>query len=152
MSSDEAARLASGPGPGERAGGMGVTWMRFTSDGDAASVIDRARDVLLRLVDLPLEAFDDMATGDLLPDWFMASFGPEPEDGKWPNNLDYWSFFGWLYWLNPEVRIWRWWDAEVSDPSHGTVTIQINDWPTPVAALEWLLIACGATSAQYFES
>ena len=47
---------------------------------------------------------------------------------------------------------WRWWDARAVDADHGTIEIQVADWPTPVAALSWLLLAAGATGTDYRES
>ena len=43
--SAESERLIRGPRPGERPGGLGLTRMDFVADGDAAAVVDRARDV-----------------------------------------------------------------------------------------------------------
>ena len=42
--SAESERLVRGPRPGERPGGLGLTRMNFVADGDAAAVVDRARE------------------------------------------------------------------------------------------------------------
>ena len=168
---DESERLVRGPRPGERPGGLGLTRMNFVADGDAAAVVDRARDVMLRLAGLPASAFNDVATGDLLPEWFLAAFarqplaGQCPQDGEWtypvfddrfgggqcPQDGD-WTLEGWLYWADPGERPWRWWDARAVDADRGTIEIQVTDWPTPVGALSWLLLAAGATGTDYRES
>ena len=88
---------------------------------------------------------------DLLPGWFLAAFARRPLAGQCPQDGD-WTLEGWLYWADPDERPWRWWDARVVDADHGTIEIQVADWPTPVAALPWLLLAAGATGTDYRES
>ena len=141
--SDESERLVWGPRPGERPRGLGLTRMNFVADGDAAAVVDRARDVMLRLAGLPASAFNDVATGDLLPEWFLAAFARRPLAGQCPQDGD-WTLEGWLYWADP--------DARAVDADRGTIEIQVTDWPTPVGALSWLLLAAGATGTDYRES
>lgn len=97
--SAESERLIRGPRPGERPGGLGLTRMNFVADGDAAAVVDRARDVMLRLAGLPASAFNDVATGDLLPRWFLAAFTRQPLAGQCPQDGD-WTLEGWLYWAD----------------------------------------------------
>ena len=149
--SAESERLVRGPRPGERPGGLGLPRMDFAADGDAAAVVDRARDVMLRLAGLPASAFNDVATGGLLPGWFLAAFARQPLAGQCPQDGD-WTLEGWLYWADPGERPWLWWDARAADADHGTIEIQVADWPTPVAALSWLLLAAGATGTDYRES
>ena len=98
--SAESERLVRGPRPGERPGGLGLTRMNFAADGDAAAVVDRARDVMLRLAGLPASAFNDVATGGLLPEWFLAAFARQPLAGQCPQDGD-WTLEGWLYWADP---------------------------------------------------
>ena len=105
--SDESERLVWGPRPGECPRGLGLTRMNFVADGDAAAVVDRARDVMLRLAGLPASAFNDVATGDMLPEWFLAAFarqplaGQCPQDGEWTYPVFDDRFGGWLLSTSP---------------------------------------------------
>lgn len=124
--------------------------MKFSTPGSPQLVIERARNVLLPLVDLESSAFSDGAAHRLLPAWFMEMFSRQPLPGQ---SESVWDIDGWLGWIDPEERPWRWWNAYVltKDLHAGTVEIQIDDWPTPVAALSWLLLASGADATEYIE-
>ncbi len=50
----------------------------------------------------------------------------------------------WLFWMEPSERIWEWWDVSIQDSNHARIRIVVHDWPTPLAALEWLIKTSGA--------
>ncbi|MDO5082956.1 MAG: hypothetical protein Q4D89_06095 [Arachnia propionica] len=150
--SGEPLRLLRGHAGDDKPGGLTLVLMHLTSDGDAEGVIERAREVMLRLAHLPLSAFSDLSAADNLPSWFTQAFAPEPADGVIDLQDERWPMSGWLYWMDPDQRPWRWWDTAIQDPNHATVRFGISDWPPPVGALEWLLTACGATSVEYSET
>ena len=79
-------------------------------------------------------------------------FSRQPLPGQ-PDSESAWTINGWLGWIDPDERPWRWWNAYIlgEEQNTGVVEIQINDWPTPVASLSWLLMASGATSTDYIE-
>lgn len=56
-----------------------------------------------------------------------------------------WSLADWLHWLEPSQREWFWWDAFLQSRNTLLERVQVNGWPTPLGALEWLLRVCGAT-------
>ena len=61
-----------------------------------------------------------------------------------------WSLEDWLYWFEFENRYWYWWDAKfLPESDRILVQLEIDDWPFPSDALQWLFIVAGASS---FES
>jgi hypothetical protein len=74
--------------------------------------------------------------------WFLGSFyegspamhrfraDPVGNDGP------IWTLSGWLFWLDPDERLWRWWDCDVTSVDEFMVKLVVFDWPTPSGALK----------------
>ena len=67
---------------------------------------------------------------------------------KWQEGEGTWSLEAFLHWFRPSERYWYWWDAAVEDPDTLRVSLEIEDWPVPWAALRWLFRAAGALHAE----
>ena len=76
-----------------------------------------------------------------LPGWFLAETVDDAEVRDCV--VDRWSLRAWLYWFQPGLRKWRWWDAEANG-SRLRVRLLVLERPYLRGALEWLLkVACG---------
>lgn len=147
-------RLTSGPAPGEQPEGL-LAQLVAHCDGDATAVLERAREVLSVVLKqpepLPLEQWRNK-----LPDWFVQKCAAEitREEAERRRHLPMdqraslaqnWSLSAWLYWLRPDERPWRWWNAEVTSPDFLRVCLVVPGLPYPSGAIEWL-IRCGGAS------
>jgi hypothetical protein len=162
MTADELRRLLDGPRPDEQPDRAGLLTVTARCAGDAAEVLARAREVLAVVLthsDGPWPSEQDWR--DLLPSWFVEACAEEetPEQtqqrlARWremsiqeraeETRNERWSLNNWIAWFEPEERQWFWWSAEVQDPDHLVVRVEVAGWPAPTGALEWLLRACGA--------
>jgi hypothetical protein len=156
MEYDELCHLRGGLGADETAQGLGLDSIDVRCDSDAQLTLDRVKECLAMVI----EHCDDGADTGVdreLPSWFLNSFvegspammryradNPGKESSSW--TLD-----SWLYWFDSDERMWRWWDAEVISPNMITIRLVALDWPTPTAALKWLLYAAGAISVKYVD-
>ena len=50
-----------------------------------------------------------------------------------------WSFSNWIYWFEPDVRVWRWWRLEIIDDNKFNIEIVASQDVIPSGALEWLI-------------
>ena len=159
---DELRHVGAGPRSGERPGGVGTVTVTVKARGDAAMVIDRAREVMSSLIDRAGPPWPAMeAWREILPSWFIAACSPErPREEveqwlKWWRSLSpdeqaratkeqQWTLADWLFWLDPHERQWFWWDAVVDDRDTARVVVEVAGWPAPLGALDWLLRASGA--------
>jgi hypothetical protein len=57
--------------------------------------------------------------------------------------IDKWSLRAWVYWFQPGMRKWRWWDAADAG-GRLEVRILVLDRPYLRGALEWLLQAAAS--------
>jgi hypothetical protein len=71
-----------------------------------------------------------------LPDWFTGACVDDVQVRDCV--LDKWSLRAWVYWFRPDLRKWRWWDAEVDD-DRLSITLLVEQRPYLRGALEWLL-------------
>jgi hypothetical protein len=78
----------------------------------------------------------------LLPDWFVDACVDDAEIRDCV--LDKWSLRAWVYWFQPDLRQWRWWDARVED-DRLMLTVLVQQRPYLRGALEWLLKVAGAS-------
>jgi hypothetical protein len=161
---DERRHLERGPAQGERLAGFGTTTVRAVCDGDAEAVLARSRAVMDRVIAQQLGEWPgDDAWPGLLPEWFVRACAPErtdeeeaawlarwdrlsPEEREREEHAAAWTLLAWVYWLEPGERQWWWWDAAIEGPEMIVVEVTIDDWPTPLGALEWLLRAAGAVN------
>ncbi|MCG7537914.1 hypothetical protein [Pseudoalteromonas sp. OOF1S-7] len=136
--------------------------LRVRCNGDAAQVLDRAKEVMLTLLSCTKgKCFQYIKWTNALPSWFVQCCGRElssdeleeylskwrllsPEEQEKMENEQDWSLDDWLYWLEPEQRTWYWWSSNRLNDDLFELVIVVRDWPTAIGSLEWLLKASGA--------
>lgn len=96
-----------------------------------------------------------------LPSWFVEACAPEeskkealqwlerwralpPAEQAAASARARWSLLDWLYWMDPARREWHWWDAQLVDQQTLKLLVEVDSWPAPLGAVEWLLRASGA--------
>ena len=122
----------------------------------AIEVLNGVREVLLDV--LPRTPDSGLSLDrwrELLPSWFVQEFAKEPtveelkawatvpveERAKLKSN---WPLSSWIYWFDEEdERIWRWQGAKVVNDYEFWVALDLEEDPSPIGALEWLLEASG---------
>ncbi|MGW2561767.1 hypothetical protein ACWCXB_21435 [Streptomyces sp. NPDC001514] len=162
---NELRRIRTGPERDEQAF---VVRVHFSAD-DPVSVVERARDVLGRVVEhldpWPAEG----AWAQLLPPWFIQACAPERSaDPSWDaaawlakwqamtpaekisHSQGPWTLSNWLYYFDPidgegDDRSWWWWDAGSSGPDTGWFDVATTGWPFGTGSLHWLIEASGGT-------
>lgn len=161
----ELERIAHGPPPKAKPGGIGT--VRFTVRCPLGSddVLTKAKSVLRCVDKAALENWpSEEEWAEILPDWFVAACAPEmsraqaeewlaswkrlskDEQARVELEKD-WSLADWLYWMEPANREWFWWDTKSADDvDHILVAIEVDGWPFPWGALRWLFKACGASA------
>jgi len=77
-----------------------------------------------------------------LPAWFVDSCVDDVEIRDCV--VDRWSLRAWVYWFQPGLRKWRWWDAAATD-GRLEVRILVLERPYLRGALEWLLKVAAAS-------
>ena len=143
MNVDELRRLDAGPMEDERSE-VGWQTLRLATDGEPPAVLEKCREVLRAALKVADETPgpSDAQWAAILPAWFMATF--EGDQSRWNS----WEWAGWVQWLSPDMREWRWWDAYVTGDRTADVLIETPGWPSPLGAVENLLLRCGATSVK----
>ncbi len=133
----------------------------FKCDGNAAEVLNRAREAITIVSDATLDGpwptLDEWM--NLLPKWFVAACKPEEEPNvnlEYPEDLEErramyfrnkWKVSSWVGWLEPEDRRWLWLDAEVLDPDTVLAHVDVVTDPSDLGAppgFWWLFAAAGA--------
>lgn len=133
-------RLVSDPPEGYHGLGTLVS-IRIEAD-DVGTVVCRIKPVL-RVV-LEEQSGDKSFTHKLsFPRWFVDAC-LENEHESIPSEGGGRSMENWLFWMEPSEKIWEWWDVSIQDSNHARIRIVVHDWPTPLAALEWLIKTSGA--------
>lgn len=148
--------------PDETPGGVGLVRLTADAAGDAAAVLDRARDVMRVILehshgdwpvaqewtrDLPgsfVMAAGEEESREEAERWLVEWRELSPSDQVTASRAAAWSLSDWLYWMDPIRREWHWWDGAADDPHHLWVEVVVDGWPTAVGALRWLLKASGA--------
>ncbi|WP_309140439.1 hypothetical protein [Streptomyces sp. PKU-EA00015] len=160
---NELRRIRSGPEPDERAF---VVRVQFSAD-EPDLVIERARDVLGRVIEHVDPWPAEEAWPQLLPPWFVQACAPErsPDpsldfatrlarwqaktwDEKVAASQGPWRLSNWLYYFDPidgegDDRSWWWWDAASSGPDTGWIDVATTGWPYGTGSLYWLIEASG---------
>ncbi|BDI33498.1 hypothetical protein CCAX7_55490 [Capsulimonas corticalis] len=144
----ERVRLDSIRLPDETPGEFGLVTVIVACPGNAHEVLEKVRETLRIVMGHDAGWPTDEEWLTILPSWFVSQC--VSEQAHTPEMMDAWSVDGWVYWFRPEDedRSWRWWDASVIDADTINIQIEVSDWPFPWGALEWLLLASGATSAE----
>jgi hypothetical protein len=103
----------------------------------AEAALDRVREVLEIVLRRATGEWPELAEWRrALPAWFVATCVDDAYVVECV--LDRWSLRAWVYWFQPHLRHWRWWDAEASDRTL-RVRILVLARPYLRGALEWLL-------------
>lgn len=162
---NERRHLLEGPAPDEKPGGLGTVRFIAWCSSDAEQVVERAKTVLKAVNKASMGEWPtDHAWRKLLPEWFVARFGPDlsqeeaeaeaariiklpPADQKRAAE-EGWSLRGWIYWFQAENRYWYWWDAKPLDDKVVVFAVEVHEWPFPSGALVWILRAAGAEDVQ----
>lgn len=109
-----------------------------------ARTLTRAREVLDAVLTRAREGGDWPSTAQwrrLLPAWFTAACVDDAEVRDCV--LDKWSLRAWVYWFQPDLRQWRWWDARV-EGDRVIILLLVLRRPYRRGALEWLLQVAAA--------
>jgi hypothetical protein len=104
-----------------------------------AGTLERVREVLLPVLERSAAGGEWPVAAEwarLLPSWFTAACVDDAEVRDCV--LDRWSLRAWVYWFQPSLRAWRWWDAEV-DGDRLRIVLLVERRPYRRGALEWLL-------------
>ncbi|HZV49324.1 MAG TPA: hypothetical protein VFD49_06110 [Candidatus Dormibacteraeota bacterium] len=105
----------------------------------AEPALDRAREVLEVVLRRATGEWPDLAEWKrALPAWFVAACVDDAQVVECV--LDRWSLRAWVYWFQPHLRRWRWWDAETAGHTL-RVRVLVLGRPYLRGALEWLLKA-----------
>ena len=162
----ELKRLENGKNDNESPKGIGTVRFKVLCNGNSEDVLLQAKLVLTEVIRKILQSKNwpsDDEWLSYLPGWFVDRCVKEPtkEEAdkwlKWWRGLNEeeqiraakekpWSVGTWIYWLYPSRRTWYWWDYEIINPDLCVIDIEVDDWPFPWGALEWLFRASGALS------
>jgi hypothetical protein len=159
----EQRHLLEGPAETEKPAGLGTVRFIAQCDGNSWQVLSNARSVLREVDQAVIAGWPtDSTWRQVLPEWFVACCEPErtheeaekwldwwrtlpPDEQSRVENEKAWSLLDWLYWFQPENRVWFWWDATEQDAHKIILAVEVDTWPFPWGAIGWLLRASGAT-------
>ncbi|HLH69820.1 MAG TPA: hypothetical protein VKY90_12520 [Candidatus Dormibacteraeota bacterium] len=132
---EELTHLRQGAGGAEPPGELDV--LEVECAGGAELALRRAREVLEVVLQRAAGEWPDLTEWrQALPAWFVATCVDDAQVVECV--LDRWSLRAWVYWFQPHLRRWRWWDAEVSGRTL-RVRVLVLSRPYLRGALEWLL-------------
>lgn len=157
----ERKRLREGIDASEVIQGTTTASYYFTCDGDAETVLTRAREAITIVSDASLNGPwpSDGTWFELLPGWFVEACAPAdgPDDEfPWPAALQErrvwffghkWKLTNWTRWMESADRRWLWLDARVLDADTLLVHIDVVTDPCDLGAppgVWWLFAAAGA--------
>jgi hypothetical protein len=146
----ELRRLTSGPGQDEALEGIGIEKINVKCKDLAEESLTRMKQCLF----IALKG-NFSIDGEGFPGWFLESFEEgSPAASRFlrdGNDGPVWNLTGWLFWLRPDERLWRWWDGEVIAEDEILVALDALEWPAPTGALKWLFYAAGAIKVDYLQ-
>lgn len=160
MVNSEIDRLRSGPETREQQ--LHRQLVRIVADcpGNAVEVLGRCKEVLEVILNQDPSRWPSAdAWRSLLPQWFVQQSSEEISQAEAERRLTLpmderirlsqrWSVSAFTHWFKPEERYWFWWDSTVLGNDILQIHITAEESPFPWGALEWLLRASGATSAE----
>jgi hypothetical protein len=156
--SNELEHLFTAPDSMDSPGRLGLVRFSIQCQNNPEQVLLHAREILQTLLNhQPNEIGSQLS----LPNWFTSAFAPEKsmEEAeqwlKWWKSLPkkeqeialkeaVWSLEDWLYWMQPDIRQWFWWDVIIDDSNCIKVAVEVEEWPFAWGSLEWLFKASGA--------
>ena len=60
-----------------------------------------------------------------------------------------WTLENWLYWMDQETRPWRWCGHSMKGANILVVWLEIDGWPAPLSAIEYLFRLSGASRIEH---
>ncbi len=166
IKADEIRHLFSEPEADEQIGGLGICYRFYVQClGDSAiDVLNRCKEVMQIILSQDDVTWPTPSSWHLLlPEWFVKQFSEDisqedaeellalpfnqrPSHPLWERWSLGWSLSGWIYYFQKEERYWYWWNASVMSEDKLLIEIEVEDDPFSWGHLEWLFIACGATT------
>ena len=137
---EEIERVKVGSAPGELPVGGLISHVTARCPGNSAEVLERAREVLLSVLQGLSGTEEGASVSDLIPRWFIDECA---------SGAGGWTLQNWLHWFTDEDRQWFWWDVDVVSSEVLDISIVTEDWPVPVGSFEWMLRASGATEVEF---
>lgn len=136
----ELARLRGEPGEPPPKAELDV--LTVDCPGGAEATLARVRQVLETVLERSSGEWPSLEEWkQVLPSWFVESCVDDAELRDCV--VDRWSFRAWVYWFQPSVRRWRWWDASAQG-RWLQVRVLPLERPYLRGALEWLLRVAAA--------
>ena len=166
---DELRHLRDGPRKDEKP--PMLDYFTARCPGNAESVLKNCKEVLQLIFSQDIQDWpSDAVWVSLLPRRFVEACAPEMTEEEvqrysqwwfslsWEEKLRFtrdesnkkWSVGSFVYWFRPEAdeRQWWWWDAKVENAHVLHIAVAIEGLPYASGALEWLLLASGATEVE----
>jgi hypothetical protein len=147
--------------------------VHFGSD-DSTTVIERAANVLARVLERVDTWPAEETWQELLPRWFLDRCAPERADDpafdtsawmeRWramspeekaAESQEPWRLSSWLYCFDPtedgggDDRSWWWWDAGINELGTEWIEVETTGWPFGTGSLYWLIEASGGLDPSY---
>lgn len=160
----ELRRLDHGPLGNEQIPGVGIVQFVVKCDGNASDVLNTAISVMKTVCSECASGWSEgVEWQSLLPAAFVSACAKEmtPEEAdRWLNHwlsLSHeereseerdrrWSLDNWVHWLQPNERLWQWWDARLDNADRITVSVAVESWPFGWGAITWLFRGSGAVN------
>ncbi len=140
---EERRRLTQGASPDAASARLDV--LEVECEGGAERALGRVREALAPVLDHQEGRWPSLDEWPaLLPGWFVDACVDDRQERDCV--LDRWSLRAWLHWLQPDQRRWRWWDAEVVDPTHLRVRLLPLTPDYLQGSVNWLLAVAGRSA------
>lgn len=136
----------------------------ITCRGPASDTLQKSRSIMKLLLEHSQNRWPtDEEWFNIFPEWFTSQFIPQPpkaelverlnqwrqlpwEERRRDSLVKQWSLHAWMFAMAPREREWRWMSAQCIDEKTIHFCAEFQDWPAGWAQLEWLFLACGASS------
>ena len=158
----ELARLKDGTCADRPLVGLDQFEIDVACQSDAATVLERVREVLQIVVRQDLDHWSSLSQWSvLLPPWFVRVSAPEqtkqeaeqwltwwrglsPEEQETELKCQRWSIGEFVHWFQPPKREWWWWGADVLSADRLRICLAVEELTSFHEALDWLLRTAGA--------
>ena len=161
----EIRRLTVGPQEDEPVPGVGLVQFVVNCTGNSDEVLETAVDVMRVICTTCSQGWsEEIDWRSVLPKRFVRTCAKEmslEESERWLQRLQTlsdnereedertraWSVDNWMYWMNPNERVWQWWDAKVVSKERIEIRLAVDGWPFGWGAVTWLFRCSGAIDA-----